>query len=248
VVGATCFAVPLSCAPCTHMCCWPPASSVPKLQTGVHARPCPMRTLALPSVCACCALFSSPFTVALASFGGSQLRVPPTWNAHFRGTHPNPLGSVACLRCGMPPPGDPAKSKIKLLNLSFAHIRLLHPRWLGIFGIVGGETANLFAYGFAPASIVTPVGAVGVMTNIIITTYGLKERFHVAQRGSLPSPQSPWHNSPALSPHFQKSRGFDGQSVCGVSSGRGILPANSTILNTPLLPLFLLPFAPQYLV
>ena len=66
--------------------------------------------------------------------------------------------------------------------------RLLPPRWLGIFGIVAGETANLFAYGFAPASIVTPVGAVGVMTNIIITTYGLKERFHLAQRESIPPP------------------------------------------------------------
>jgi hypothetical protein len=53
---------------------------------------------------------------------------------------------------------------------------------------VAGETANLFAYGFAPASIVTPVGAVGVMTNIIITTYGLKERFHLAQRESIPPP------------------------------------------------------------
>ena len=39
------------------------------------------------------------------------------------------------------------------------------------------QVGNVVAYGFAPASIVTPMGAVGVLTNVIITTYVLKEPF-----------------------------------------------------------------------
>jgi len=49
--------------------------------------------------------------------------------------------------------------------------------WIGVIGIVGGEVGNVVAYGYAPASIVTPMGAVGVLTNVIITTYVLKEPF-----------------------------------------------------------------------
>jgi len=49
--------------------------------------------------------------------------------------------------------------------------------WLGMMGIVGGEVGNVVAYGYAPAAIVTPMGAVGVLTNVIITTYVLKEPF-----------------------------------------------------------------------
>ena len=52
---------------------------------------------------------------------------------------------------------------------------MLH-RWFGIFGIVGGEVGNLIAYGYAPAAIVTPIGAVGVLTNVLITTFILKEK------------------------------------------------------------------------
>jgi len=47
--------------------------------------------------------------------------------------------------------------------------------WCGILGIIGGEVGNLIAYGYAPASIVTPIGSIGVVTNVIITTYVLKE-------------------------------------------------------------------------
>lgn len=49
--------------------------------------------------------------------------------------------------------------------------------WIGIFGIIGGEVGNLIAYGYAPASIVTPIGSIGVVTNVIITTFVLKETF-----------------------------------------------------------------------
>eukprot|EP00292_Cryptomonas_paramecium_P033511 CAMPEP_0113709998 /NCGR_PEP_ID=MMETSP0038_2-20120614/29901_1 /TAXON_ID=2898 /ORGANISM="Cryptomonas paramecium" /LENGTH=344 /DNA_ID=CAMNT_0000635983 /DNA_START=281 /DNA_END=1312 /DNA_ORIENTATION=- /assembly_acc=CAM_ASM_000170 len=51
--------------------------------------------------------------------------------------------------------------------------------WFGILGIGGGEVGNLIAYGYAPAAIVTPIGAVGVLTNVLITTFILKEHISV---------------------------------------------------------------------
>ena len=47
--------------------------------------------------------------------------------------------------------------------------------WAGILFIVGGEVGNLIAYGYAPAAIVTPIGSVGVVTNVLLTTFVLKE-------------------------------------------------------------------------
>ena len=40
-----------------------------------------------------------------------------------------------------------------------------------------GEVGNLVAYGYAEASVVTPIGAVGVIASCIIATYVLKEPF-----------------------------------------------------------------------
>jgi len=42
--------------------------------------------------------------------------------------------------------------------------------------MVVGELGNLAAYGFAPAAIVTPMGAIGVVCNLFITTMILKEK------------------------------------------------------------------------
>jgi drug/metabolite transporter (DMT)-like permease len=47
--------------------------------------------------------------------------------------------------------------------------------WVGVIGIVGGEVGNLIAYGYAPASVVTPMGAIGVVTNVFITYFFLHE-------------------------------------------------------------------------
>jgi len=48
--------------------------------------------------------------------------------------------------------------------------------WIGVIGIVSGEVGNLIAYGYAPATVVTPMGAIGVVTNVFITTVFLKEK------------------------------------------------------------------------
>ena len=49
--------------------------------------------------------------------------------------------------------------------------------WLGLSLMISGEFFNLLAYGFAPTSLVAPVGAVGVFFNAIIATLCMKEPF-----------------------------------------------------------------------
>lgn len=49
--------------------------------------------------------------------------------------------------------------------------------WVGIVLMVLGETGNFMAYGFAPASIVSPLGVVALISNCIIAPCLLKEKF-----------------------------------------------------------------------
>lgn len=49
--------------------------------------------------------------------------------------------------------------------------------WAGIVLMVIGEAGNFLAYGFAPASIVSPLGVVALVSNCIIAPCLLKERF-----------------------------------------------------------------------
>ncbi|MCJ1392547.1 hypothetical protein MMC18_005415 [Xylographa bjoerkii] len=49
--------------------------------------------------------------------------------------------------------------------------------WAGILLMTTGEAGNFLAYGFAPASIVSPLGVVALVSNCIIAPYLLKERF-----------------------------------------------------------------------
>ena len=49
--------------------------------------------------------------------------------------------------------------------------------WAGIFLMICGEAGNFIAYGFAPASIVSPLGVVALVSNCIIAPVLLKERF-----------------------------------------------------------------------
>lgn len=49
--------------------------------------------------------------------------------------------------------------------------------WIGIALMTIGETGNFLAYGFAPASIVSPLGVVAIISNCIIAPCMLKERF-----------------------------------------------------------------------
>ncbi|KAL8645437.1 MAG: hypothetical protein Q9226_007301, partial [Calogaya cf. arnoldii] len=49
--------------------------------------------------------------------------------------------------------------------------------WAGIVLMTIGEGGNFLAYGFAPASIVSPLGVVALVSNCIIAPWLLKERF-----------------------------------------------------------------------
>lgn len=49
--------------------------------------------------------------------------------------------------------------------------------WAGIILMVVGEAGNFIAYGFAPASIVSPLGVVALVSNCIIAPCLLHERF-----------------------------------------------------------------------
>ncbi|KAL8830277.1 MAG: hypothetical protein Q9170_005806 [Blastenia crenularia] len=49
--------------------------------------------------------------------------------------------------------------------------------WAGIILMIVGEGGNFLAYGFAPASIVSPLGVVALVSNCVIAPWLLKERF-----------------------------------------------------------------------
>jgi hypothetical protein len=51
--------------------------------------------------------------------------------------------------------------------------------WSGIVLMTVGEAGNFLAYGFAPASIVSPLGVVALISNCVIAPIMLKERFRL---------------------------------------------------------------------
>lgn len=57
--------------------------------------------------------------------------------------------------------------------------------WAGIILMTIGECGNFLAYGFAPASIVSPLGVVALVSNCIIAPWLLKERFRVRDLGGV---------------------------------------------------------------
>jgi drug/metabolite transporter (DMT)-like permease len=51
--------------------------------------------------------------------------------------------------------------------------------WTGMVMLVAGELFNFAAYAFAPAVLVTPLGALSVLTGTVLGAYFLKERLGV---------------------------------------------------------------------
>jgi multidrug transporter EmrE-like cation transporter len=72
------------------------------------------------------------------------------------------------------PPPLAALTHACLQNLPYTKLPLW---WVGMLLNALGELGNLLALGFAPASVVTPVGAVGVVFNAIFASLFLKEPF-----------------------------------------------------------------------
>lgn len=91
---------------------------------------------------------------------------------------------------------------------------LLEPLWwTGMVTMIVGEVANFVAYAFAPAVLVTPLGALSIIISAILAHFLLKERLHklgmlgcimcvvgsivivlhVPQESSIGSVQEVWH-------------------------------------------------------
>ncbi|KAH8815638.1 magnesium transporter NIPA-domain-containing protein, partial [Xylogone sp. PMI_703] len=81
--------------------------------------------------------------------------------------------------------------------------------WTGIVLMTVGEAGNFLAYGFAPASIVSPLGVVALISNCIIAPIMLKEKFRlrdfwgvvVAIGGAVTVVLSAKHEEKKLGPH-----------------------------------------------
>ncbi|PWN87102.1 DUF803-domain-containing protein [Acaromyces ingoldii] len=57
--------------------------------------------------------------------------------------------------------------------------------WLGMGLMVVGEFGNFLSYGFAPASLVAPLGAVALLSNVLISPVLLHERFLPSDIGGI---------------------------------------------------------------
>ncbi|KAI4373652.1 hypothetical protein MLD38_011757 [Melastoma candidum] len=56
---------------------------------------------------------------------------------------------------------------------------LLEPLWwVGMITMIVGEAANFVAYAFAPAVLVTPLGALSIIVSAVLAHFILKERLH----------------------------------------------------------------------
>jgi len=63
---------------------------------------------------------------------------------------------------------------------SGGHSYLYEPLWwLGMITMILGEIANFAAYAFAPAILVTPLGAQSIIFSAVLAHFILKERLHM---------------------------------------------------------------------
>ncbi|XP_077251603.1 putative magnesium transporter NIPA2 [Tasmannia lanceolata] len=51
--------------------------------------------------------------------------------------------------------------------------------WLGMVTMIVGEIANFAAYAFAPAILVTPLGALSIIVSAVLAHFILKEKLHI---------------------------------------------------------------------
>ncbi|XP_061372989.1 probable magnesium transporter NIPA2 isoform X2 [Gastrolobium bilobum] len=63
---------------------------------------------------------------------------------------------------------------------SGGHAYLYEPWWwVGMISMIVGEIANFAAYAFAPALLVTPLGALSIIFSAVLAHFILKERLHI---------------------------------------------------------------------
>ncbi|USP75726.1 uncharacterized protein yc1106_03000 [Curvularia clavata] len=101
--------------------------------------------------------------------------------------------------------------------------------WLGIILMTVGEAGNFLAYGFAPASIVSPLGVVALISNCIIAPFMLKEPFRkrdalgviIAVGGAVTVVLSANDNNPKLGPGeiWDLIRRWEFETYLGITVG-----------------------------
>lgn len=101
--------------------------------------------------------------------------------------------------------------------------------WLGIVLMTIGEAGNFLAYGFAPASIVSPLGVVALISNCIIAPFMLRERFRwrdaagvvVAVGGAVTVVLSASDNNPKLGPNeiWELIKRWEFETYLGITVG-----------------------------
>ncbi|EUC40691.1 hypothetical protein COCMIDRAFT_60562, partial [Bipolaris oryzae ATCC 44560] len=101
--------------------------------------------------------------------------------------------------------------------------------WFGIILMTVGEAGNFLAYGFAPASIVSPLGVVALISNCIIAPFMLKEPFRkrdalgviIAVGGAVTVVLSANDNNPKLGPGeiWDLIRRWEFETYLGVTVG-----------------------------
>ena len=57
--------------------------------------------------------------------------------------------------------------------------------WAGLLSMGIGEAANFAAYAFAPASLVTPLGALSVLISTILASKYLNEKLNLLGKGTI---------------------------------------------------------------
>ena len=63
---------------------------------------------------------------------------------------------------------------------SGGHAYLFEPIWwAGIISMALGEVANFVAYAYAPATLVTPLGALSVLVTAVLSARFLQERLNL---------------------------------------------------------------------
>ncbi|XP_078254168.1 NIPA-like protein 2 [Rhinoraja longicauda] len=109
----------------------------------------------------------------------AQSTVPPVWSA-LQLYQTNLLGTILAITGNI-------LISISLNIQKYTHVRLLCQKslkpyyksklwWCGIFLMGLGELGNFAAYGFAPATLVAPLGCVSVIASAAISVVFLKER------------------------------------------------------------------------
>ncbi|KAF7587196.1 hypothetical protein BBP40_007558 [Aspergillus hancockii] len=128
--------------------------------------------------------------------------------------------------------------------------------WVGIVLMCVGEVGNFMAYGFAPASIVSPLGVVALISNCVIAPFMLKEKFRgrdlwgvvVAVTGAVVVVLSASSSEEKIGPHdiwvmitrweFELYMGISAVLIIGLLAASSKYGSRSVLIDVGLVALF----------